>query len=913
MAMVAGVFGFIGLQVYDSAPASALDMKYTNIGTHPRAAALIGTSYDYYGPRLEDMAISNGKLYAGYGDWNSNSDSWGPAEGRVALVPFDIASRTFESQNEIMVGSESINNIREINGSLYIPSIDPSIHGSGGYTTNESGTWQVRNVVPDAVHVFDVATLDGDDLWLFGARDNYPPFDGSVGRAIAWRSTDGGQSWTEEITQGSEPGQGAGFERYYWGQKAGSRMFMHAAGTVPELPTRSSDGTNTADHSNITCGANGHRVTEFAGKIVCPNSYIDQQYHNLIAINSDGSAAPVNYDSNGYIEDFYIDNGYLYVLENDGTVQRTNDLQTWTALGSWSYPGQDYVTATSIAVYNDKIYIGDSRANIYESGTTMTDELSISGVETCFMFDGNGTITGYYEHENDNAQNPECSKDVVIPGEIEGEPVTAIGQYAFESKGIESVEIPETVTLIDRYAFSYNSLSSVDLPVGLQSISYGAFSDNQIETIQIPTNVTTVDSRAFANNLLQSISIPSSLTSLSEEIFFGNMLTSVSIPSTITSIGAYAFAGNLLTSLTIPSSVTTIGEGAFESNELRTVTLPNGLTEIMPYVFAANRLKQVTIPSNVTSIADTSFMEQTELRLPMNDEQNIDIKADVTSQDEDAVAVNLQQYLDSIWYVRLYTQDPSNPNGLMSGAWVEHIDETECDQVDIDSVDRMSMRDCGGGTNYQAAFCPEIPAARVGSTATTFASCNGDQNGDGDADDIFDANYGGHLINPAFVALKSETTDGDELSEPRTLSGKDGERYVEGYMVKNGPVLAPTPIDSRDDEVIPFGGVGVLAADDPNTIELSESYYRVGQTIQVPASFFPGYSLASGDTLVSITLTAAVNEYTFVYELTDPSLIPGTPNTGGGVVLSIGAVLAVLITALVGTIYVRSRHKSATI
>ena len=796
VALVASMFGFIGLQVYQSAPANALDMQYVNIGTHPRASALIGTDYDYYGPRLHDMAVSNGKLYAGYGDWNSNSDSWGPAAGRVALVPFDIASKTFESQDEVMVGSEAINTIREINGALYVPSTDPSIHGSGGYATNVSGSWEVRNVIPDAVHIFDAATLTGTDLWMFGARDNYPPFDGSVGRAVAWRSTDGGQTWGEALSQGSEPGQGAGFERYYWGQKAGDKLFMHAAGTVPELPTQSYDGSITASHPNVTCGGNGHRVIEFEDKIVCPNSYINGNYFDLIAIDSQGNGTSANYGGGGYIEDFYVHNGYLYALENDGTVQRTNDLQTWTALGTWAYPGEDYVTATSLVVYNDKIYIGDSRSNIYESGTTITAELARSGLDTCFIFDGNGTITGYYDNENDNPQNPECSRNVQIPNEIDGEPVTGIGQYAFDSRDIESVTLPSGVTSIGRYAFSNNSLVSAQLPSTLQTLGYGAFSNNQLTSIHLPESLTSMQAQAFNRNKLTSVVIPSSITEISDETFFDNELTSVTIPSGVTSIGFYAFAGNKLTTVNIPAGLTSLSDGAFEYNNLRTVTLPNGLTEISPYVFAGNELRQVNIPNSVTSIDRTAFIEQTEM-LPFempDDGEGDSLRALST---EAGVPSTLIQYLDSIWYVRLYTQDPSNPNNLTSDAWVTHIDETTCSQSEVDSLDtrgNVTTQNCGG-TNYQS-LCAGAPAYNDDSAGVR-STCEGDINGDGDADDIFDANYGGHLINPAFVALLSETTKGEELADPRTLTGKDGDRYVEGYMVKDGPALQPSPDDKH--------------------------------------------------------------------------------------------------------------------
>ena len=110
-------------------------------------------------------------------------------------------------------------------------------------------------------------------------------------------------------------------------------------------------------------------------------------------------------------------------------------------------------------------------------------------------------------------------------------------------------------------------------------------------------------------------------------------------------------------------------------------------------------------------------------------------------------------------------------------------------------------------------------------------------------------------------------------------------------------------------EIIPWGGVGTLAAGEPNTITLSESYFNVGRTIQVPASLFPGYTLVTGNEMVSITLTAALNEYTFVYELTDPSLVPGTPNTGGGAMVSMLYAALAVAGVVVVTIVLFARKK----
>jgi hypothetical protein len=68
-------------------------------------------------------------------------------------------------------------------------------------------------------------------------------------------------------------------------------------------------------------------------------------------------------------------------------------------------------------------------------------------------------------------------KNVVIPAEIDGEPVTAVEAYAFvDNADITSVVIPEGVTDIGDFAFANcAALKSVTLPTSLKTIGDGAF------------------------------------------------------------------------------------------------------------------------------------------------------------------------------------------------------------------------------------------------------------------------------------------------------------------------------------------------------------------------------------------------------------------------------------------------------
>ncbi|WP_338540855.1 leucine-rich repeat protein [Paenibacillus tundrae] len=276
------------------------------------------------------------------------------------------------------------------------------------------------------------------------------------------------------------------------------------------------------------------------------------------------------------------------------------------------------------------------------------------------------TITGYTG----------SSSDIIIPDEIEGYPVTAIGNEAFRSKRLTSVTIPEGVLSIDSSAFHSNNLTSVTIPNSITSISDRVFASNNIVDLVIPDSVTSIGDYAFSSNNLSnvtlsnnvtfigsgaffynnltSINLPNNLTSLSESVFLSNKLTNIIIPDSVTSIGDAAFQSNELISVTIPDSVTTIGEGAFASNKLVNVSIPNSVTSIETDAFSNNKLVSLTIPNGVTSIASSVFSnnELTSITLPNNLTQigygtfyqnklsNVTIPASVTSIGPDAFASN---------------------------------------------------------------------------------------------------------------------------------------------------------------------------------------------------------------------------------------------------------------------------------
>lgn len=95
--------------------------------------------------------------------------------------------------------------------------------------------------------------------------------------------------------------------------------------------------------------------------------------------------------------------------------------------------------------------------------------------------------------------------DITIPDEvtIDGKDykVTAIGNNAFESKGLTSVELPRWLEAIGENAFSYNyRLKAIDFPNTLKTIGNYAFGDCNLYSLRLPSSVETIEDYAFSSN-----------------------------------------------------------------------------------------------------------------------------------------------------------------------------------------------------------------------------------------------------------------------------------------------------------------------------------------------------------------------------------------------------------------------------
>lgn len=179
----------------------------------------------------------------------------------------------------------------------------------------------------------------------------------------------------------------------------------------------------------------------------------------------------------------------------------------------------------------------------------------------------NGTVTAYYGD----------SLRVDLPAEIDGVPVTAIGDSAFADSPIVAVTIPEGVAEIGANAFDgADDLHFIHLPDSLRVIGQYAFNSAEANMVSWGNGLEEIGDGAFRYvSFGNDLELPGSLRVIGEEAFKGATLRNVHIGGNIQSIGANAFNRTNLNYLQLDVyDMIQLGEDAFKGTWLEDVDLP---------------------------------------------------------------------------------------------------------------------------------------------------------------------------------------------------------------------------------------------------------------------------------------------------------------------------------------------------
>lgn len=204
---------------------------------------------------------------------------------------------------------------------------------------------------------------------------------------------------------------------------------------------------------------------------------------------------------------------------------------------------------------------------------------------------GEGTVTYEYElNENGEAiiTNIDCPEGKFVPlskadvpSEIDGYPVTEIGENAFQYAWIYEINIPNTVRKIGDFAFAdcFKSIESIHIPASVQYIGEGVFrgfSDGCVMTVDSEnTSYKIVDGNLYSYNM----------DTLVKWNDYSNPL--VTVPEGVKTIYGYAFEnkGKSIVTAHLPDSLVEILDYGFYNSGITYVKLPDSLKKIGMHAF----------------------------------------------------------------------------------------------------------------------------------------------------------------------------------------------------------------------------------------------------------------------------------------------------------------------------------------
>lgn len=233
----------------------------------------------------------------------------------------------------------------------------------------------------------------------------------------------------------------------------------------------------------------------------------------------------------------------------------------------------------------------------------------------CTAENGEVTITDYTG----------TREHVLIPSEIDGQPVTALADKAFYEKHVTTVVVPDSVTEIGDLCFSGdNYLVSLTLPDGLAELPYGALeSCFRLMDFDLPQGLKKISGSALQYNYyLTHLTLPSSLTEIEQLNFIGlHGLQSLTLAEDDAAFKLDETNGLLMTAdgtrllhcfsdispaeeIILPEGMKTIDPFAFHYDvTVEKIVLPEGTETIGLLAFGiCPKLTEIVIPASVTAI-----------------------------------------------------------------------------------------------------------------------------------------------------------------------------------------------------------------------------------------------------------------------------------------------------------------------
>lgn len=274
-------------------------------------------------------------------------------------------------------------------------------------------------------------------------------------------------------------------------------------------------------------------------------------------------------------------------------------------------------TVSGSAIRNDGMEPGTEG----ESGAGTEDE-NVGEPADGEYTDSSGVVFRYRTDsgEADIYQISGCpGKDVSIPGEVDGFPVTRL-TVEMGNISVSSLTIPETVVYVAENAFRYTQIGTLyynaaDAADIEGTGAYGPFGYAKIGDFQMGTGVKAIPGKMFAGAVFQQESILLDVQEIRDAAFYSAEFKEVTIGENVAAIsgGTFRYAKMEKLNYNAASAQTDKTDGyvqaAFFNAEVGELEIGGGV-EKLPYGFMAGaKVSQdsLTIPDSVTSIESYAF------------------------------------------------------------------------------------------------------------------------------------------------------------------------------------------------------------------------------------------------------------------------------------------------------------------
>ena len=303
---------------------------FVKISDHPTSVL---TAY----PSLHAITKIQNKLYFSYGDWNDY-----PV---VVLVAYDPSLNRWELVHS--VSSDSVEMIKEINGSIYVPSCDPAHYEDGhDYSVRDpDGRWR-RVLSIGNTHSFDFAQTS------FGLYS-------SAGRV--WHRPTGLGTWS--ALSGT-------FSDTYWCFELNDQIFTYARKTVGTISTDTSLMASTFNHTTKILNSGGQQfIFGLQGKTPGIAAFTSS---NLVRFDGNTSTTILS-NARGFGRDgdvlYAVPSSPLNVV-NRYSNPTASGVPVATPIGYLSLPSSGI---TCMAVHAGRFYFGSPNGAFYVANADATD------------------------------------------------------------------------------------------------------------------------------------------------------------------------------------------------------------------------------------------------------------------------------------------------------------------------------------------------------------------------------------------------------------------------------------------------------------------------------------------------------------------------------------------------------------